>query len=620
MSETTASRTTTVRRVYLIITLFVALILCLVVLFQIQIDALTAIRTYVGGEGLWAKAQKGAVHSIEHYVISGDEADYLAYRRQIQVTLGDRRARIELQKKNPDIAVARGGFLQGRNHPDDIESAIRFFRRFQHNAYMAQVIGHWTTGDRMIAELNGVAEALHEEIASGRNNPEVVRSYLTKLNDINRQVTVEEELFSSTLAEASRWANDVSRNLIYAIALLFVVLGIVLSWPLITRIRRTEKALFNSEEQMRSIFEHVDDLIYLMESDGKFNSLSPSFERITGWPVEEWIGKPFAPIIHPDDLPRAIKVFQNALSGQSTPSFELSIATKSGEYFNSELSIVPVTPGGKIVAIGIARDITERKQAEERIRQLNKELETKVQERSAQLLAAQDELVRKEKLSLLGQVAGSVGHELRNPLAVMNNAVYFLQTVLADADETTREYLEIIKNEIDDADRIVADLLDSVRTKPPQPAAVSIGELIGQTLHTLTVPDTITVTLDLPETLPPVWVDGLQIQQVLRNLIGNSVEAMVEGGTLAINAVENSQDGTVTVSVRDTGCGMTPEVLAKLFQPLFTTKAGGIGLGLVVVKNLTEANGGTVTVESAVGQGTTFTVVLPTGKSIIKES
>ncbi|MDA3971618.1 MAG: ATP-binding protein, partial [Desulfobulbaceae bacterium] len=85
-------------------------------------------------------------------------------------------------------------------------------------------------------------------------------------------------------------------------------------------------------------------------------------------------------------------------------------------------------------------------------------------------------------------------------------------------------------------------------------------------------------------------------------------------------AVENSQDGTVTVSVRDTGCGMTPEVLAKLFQPLFTTKAGGIGLGLVVVKNLTEANGGTVTVESAVGQGTTFTVVLPTSKSSLEVS
>ena len=260
------------------------------------------------------------------------------------------------------------------------------------------------------------------------------------------------------------------------------------------------------------------------------------------------------------------------------------------------------------------RDITELKRTTEKVRELNDELELKVRARTQQLLDAQEELVRKEKLALLGQVAGSVGHELRNPLGVMNNAIYFLQTVLVDADETTREYLEIIKSEIADADRIVADLLDSVRTKPPRPAAVNVGELIDQTLRTLIVPATMTVTLDLPGTLPPVWVDGRQIQQVFRNLISNAVEAMGEDGTLAIDAVENRQEGTVSVSVRDTGCGMPPEVLARLFQPLFTTKARGIGLGMVVVKNLTEANGGTVEVESVPGEGSRFFVTLPRGE------
>jgi len=257
------------------------------------------------------------------------------------------------------------------------------------------------------------------------------------------------------------------------------------------------------------------------------------------------------------------------------------------------------------------RDITKLRRATEEIGKLNDELELKVRSRTQQLMEAQEELVRKEKLALLGQVAGSVGHELRNPLGVMNNAVYFLQTVLVDADETTREYLEIIKTEIADADRIVADLLDSVRTRPPQPAEVSIGGLIDRTLRSCTMPAVITTALDLPESLPPVWVDAGQIQQVLRNLISNGMEALVEGGTLAIKAVENRQEGTVSISVRDTGCGMPPEVLAKLFQPLFTTKARGIGLGLVVVKSLTEANGGTIEMESAVGRGTTFSVTLP---------
>jgi len=234
-----------------------------------------------------------------------------------------------------------------------------------------------------------------------------------------------------------------------------------------------------------------------------------------------------------------------------------------------------------------------------------------LRERSRQLLQAQEELVRKEKLAVLGQVAGSVGHELRNPLGVMSNAVYFLQTVLSDADETTKEYLNIIKNEIADSERIVSDLLDSVRTKPPQPGIVGVQELIDQTLRKYSVPPSVTVRLEIPETLPPLRVDAMQIQQVLRNLISNGVEAMPDGGTLEIGAVESRLDGTVTVSVRDSGGGMAPEVLAKLFQPLFTTKARGIGLGLVVVKNLTEANGGMVAVQSEVGKGTTFTVTLP---------
>ncbi|MCL7488371.1 MAG: ATP-binding protein [Desulfobulbaceae bacterium] len=227
----------------------------------------------------------------------------------------------------------------------------------------------------------------------------------------------------------------------------------------------------------------------------------------------------------------------------------------------------------------------------------------------------QVELVRREKLAVLGQVAGSVGHELRNPLGVMSNAVYFLQTVLSDTDETTREYLNIIKDEIAISNRIVSDLLDSVRSKPPQPEAVGVREVIERSMRQLPLPDSVSVMLEIPEALPPLRVDAMQISQVFSNLISNGVEAMPGGGVLEIRAMENRQDGTITVSVRDNGSGMTPEHLARLFEPLFTTKARGIGLGLVVVKNLTEANGGTVNVESEAGRGTVFTVTLPGNSS-----
>ena len=241
------------------------------------------------------------------------------------------------------------------------------------------------------------------------------------------------------------------------------------------------------------------------------------------------------------------------------------------------------------------------------------ELEEKVRERTQQLMAAQEELVRTEKLALLGQIADTVGHELRNPLGVMNNAVYFLQNVLADADETTREYLGIIKDEIADAERIVSDLLDAVRTKPPHAEIVEIAELMQQTLRKCDVPAAVSVRLDIPETLSAIRADPVHMYQVFWNLITNGVEAMPEGGELKIRAGEDLAAKTVTVSIEDNGSGIAPEHQARLFQPLFTTKARRIGLGLVVVKNLTQANGGSVEVESAPGKGSVFTVTLPSG-------
>ncbi len=241
----------------------------------------------------------------------------------------------------------------------------------------------------------------------------------------------------------------------------------------------------------------------------------------------------------------------------------------------------------------------------------SEQLEARVEERTRQLLAVQEELVRNEKLALLSKVADTVGHELRNPLGVINNAVYFLQMVLADADDTVKEYLGIINSEIADAERIVSDLLDAVRTKPPQAETVDVADLIEQTLRRCRIPADVNVKLDIPKTLSAIRADPQQMQQVLWNLITNGVEAMPQGGTLEVVASEDKQAQSVRISIKDSGVGIAPEQQARLFQPLFTTKVRRIGLGLVVVKNLTKANGGSVEVQSDLGKGTTFAIVLP---------
>ncbi len=250
------------------------------------------------------------------------------------------------------------------------------------------------------------------------------------------------------------------------------------------------------------------------------------------------------------------------------------------------------------------------------------------------LLEAQEELVRKEKLAILGELAGGVGNELRNPLGVMSNAVYFLKMVLAETDETTKEYLEIIKLEIDNSQRIISDFIDFFRTKKPQSKVVEVHEFINRSVKLSAIPVNVTLRVDIPEDLPAAHIDPSQMGQVFQNLITNAIQAMPEGGELRIAArvgqgsgfkaqspeednIERGKlnvepDGDFTeISVTDTGTGIAPENMEKVFQPLFTTKSRGIGLGLVVCRNLTEANGGRIEVESEMGKGTTVTVKLP---------
>ncbi|MDR3390705.1 MAG: ATP-binding protein [Sulfuriferula sp.] len=247
-----------------------------------------------------------------------------------------------------------------------------------------------------------------------------------------------------------------------------------------------------------------------------------------------------------------------------------------------------------------------------KITKLEQQLQSDKQRHAADL-AAQEELIRHEKLALLAQVADIVGHELRNPLGVINNAVYFLQTVLAEADATVKEYLGIINGEIAEAERIVSDLLDAVRTKPPQTDIVDVAALIAQTLPRCQIPADVDVRQHIPETLSAIRVDPAQMQQVLWNLVTNAVEAMPQGGLLEITASEDKQAHSVRIDIHDSGAGIAPEQQNRLFQPLFTTKTRRIGLGLAVVKNLTQANGGKVAVNSESGKGATFTIILPAG-------
>jgi DNA-binding LacI/PurR family transcriptional regulator/signal transduction histidine kinase len=253
--------------------------------------------------------------------------------------------------------------------------------------------------------------------------------------------------------------------------------------------------------------------------------------------------------------------------------------------------------------------LQERKRAEETLKEYSERLEEMVEERTRKLQEAQEQLVRQERLAVLGQLAGGVGHELRNPLGVISNAVYFLQTTLSEADETTREYLGILSSEVRSAERIISDLLDLSRTRPSEREESTVSELVAGTLERQPPPENVRVTTEVGSDLPLAFVDPRQIGQVLDNLVLNACQAMPKGGDLTIGAQAGTEE--VTLSVTDTGCGISKENMGRLFEPLFTTKVRGIGLGLVISRNLVEANGGSIEVTSEVKKGSTFTVTLP---------
>jgi signal transduction histidine kinase len=214
-----------------------------------------------------------------------------------------------------------------------------------------------------------------------------------------------------------------------------------------------------------------------------------------------------------------------------------------------------------------------------------------------------------------------VGHELRNPLGVMTNALYYLGMVLKKAPPDVTEYLDILRSQVALSEKIVGDLLDFARVKQPSREVVSLEQLIAEQLQRVAGMLTVHVATEFPPTLRGVFVDRVQVGQVVLNLLTNAVQAMSgdspspsEPGTLSIRG-RMLDNGQVELAVSDSGSGIKPEHLDKVFEPLFTTKARGIGLGLAVSRTLARANGGDIQVVSRAGEGATFLVTLPAADS-----
>ncbi len=275
-----------------------------------------------------------------------------------------------------------------------------------------------------------------------------------------------------------------------------------------------------------------------------------------------------------------------------------------------ELIVTPVKDkDGKVVAaLELAVNITERKRLQTKLAEYSQRLEELVQQRTFQLRQIQAELVKSERLAAIGELAGMVGHDLRNPLSGIKNSAYFLKKKGPEISPAqAKEMLEIIDKCVDYSNKIVNDLLDYSRNIRLELHECSPRQLMLESLAMVQVPGKVKVVNNLLHK-QVLKADPDKIKRVFVNLIKNAIDAMPNGGKLTI---DGKVKGKFEISFEDTGTGITDEVLPKLFSPLFTTKAKGMGFGLAICKRIVEAHGGTVTVKTVKNQGTTFTVTLP---------
>jgi len=376
--------------------------------------------------------------------------------------------------------------------------------------------------------------------------------------------------------------------------------------------KRAVEALRESEEKYRGIFENAVEGIFQSTQDGRFISVNPALARIIGYDSPAEMIENVTDIaqqlyVDPAQRDELIRLCKQGL----VFNFEEQLYRKDGSKIWVSVNARPTfdETGNLICIEGIILDITEQKKSEEKIKNYSKRLEEMVEERTKALKDAQEQLVRQEKLAVIGQLASGVGHELRNPIGVIGNSTYYLNMKLKDVDDKTKKHLDILQREVLRTNTIITDLLDFSRVKPPAFEEADLNNIVKETISTTEVPENITLETKLDEKLPRISVDADQIGRVIMNIASNAVGAMPEGGRLAIKTVVKKD--FVEITFKDTGEGITKENLQKIFEPLFTTKAKGIGLGLAIVKGIVEGHKGEIEVESKVGKGSTFIIKLP---------
>ncbi len=537
-----------------------------------SLHTLSSLRAYVGGEGLWSKAQKDAVFHLHRYGVSHSDTDYQLFEQFMRVPIGDAKARRELLKSDRNISAARQGFLEGRNHPDDIGGMISLFVDFSNVSYISKAIKIWGDAQSIAMQLLPIGEELHAEIVSPDPSQNRINALLASVNDINQKLTAFEDDFSFTLGEGSRWLERVVLRLLFATALTVEITGLLLAISV-----------------SRGIHKGLTDVIRAANafSAGELGARARVLSR--------------------DEIGLVGDSFNEMANNLQARVKELAELNKN-----------------------LRHEISERQRAEAKIQGTFAQLETTLRELQSETnerLRAEEMLRQSEKMRALGQLTAGIAHDFNNLLGVIIGGVEFLEDAVRDVPEHSALTREILHSALSGS-LLTRRLLAVGRNQPLQPERVDMDALLSDMVDMLrrTLGEAIKIEA---VHAPDLWfttADLSQVRDALLNLALNARDAMPNGGILKIESDnlhlnaqvaaaygELSEGDFVVLTVTDTGVGMPESVLQQAIEPFFTTKPPslGSGLGLSTVYGFAKQSGGHFDIESTLGVGTRVRLFLP---------
>nr|BDT29724.1 HAMP domain-containing histidine kinase [Bacteriovorax sp. HI3] len=541
-------------KLYFVVGIMATLVIIELFTLHFAMGNLSAVRAFVGGEASWSKAQKNAVYRFQRFALTKDEADYRAFHEALKIPDGDRAARLELEKPNPNMEKVLAGFVQGRIHPDDVPSVVNMLKRFNRVSYIAKAVSAWKEGDALLVKLRNTVDEYYGLVLEGGTNQLRMQKCLDEVVHINNELTKIEEIFSSTLGEGSRWME----RLIFMILVILVItvesIGLTLTF---FTSKAISKGLSNLNDITTEFGRGNFERRLVVDSSDELGQLNQSVNR-----MGDLLQKSYSDLrLSHKDLELKVQERTAALEAIATQNSELykeaRTAVKMRDDFLSIASHELRTP---LTALNLQIYLLEKSVSEEE-GPMDKEQVKKLTARSMTLV---------KKLATL-------------------------QGVLMDLAQIRVGKLEIKKEQADLA-VLVNDCIAQLATQ-----AIRSGSELVLERSEMTVGE----------------MDPIRMSQVVTNLLTNAMK-YGERKPVRVKVFKENSNAVVVVQDEGLGVPLEKQeqIFERFERASDDPGVSGLGLGLYISKQIVEAHNGKIFIESVIGKGSSFIMKFPLHQNV----